>query len=272
MRAWAVWASAVALFGVSLGDPSVAWADEPSSAKDTAEPAEKPAPPEAKRPARPPLPPAPETKPLPWQHHLDIGPLFALVARPASHDDKGQPSAVRYAPGFGVGVGLRLPVHRNLDVAGYFVDSQHVVELPPGALGVAGTIESPRVHAFSFGARVAPALSLGPRTRAWLSAGAGWGRLEFDRMKATEPLGAFTIRERSMSFVEISLGLGASFEVIPRWLRVQLEVTGAFVPSQVGSAIERAQAIDAAGKKRTILGLPKLDGVITPSLGLMLLL
>ncbi len=249
MRAFELWVSAAVLSCLVLGGLGHARADEGVEASTLS------------------------SAPLPWQRHLDIGPVAGLVSRPASHDDAGAPSPVRYGPGFGIGVGLRVPLFRFLEVAGYFIDAQHAVELPPGSLGVDGTIESPKVHSFSFGARLSPTIALGPRVRAWAGVGGGWGRMEFSRMTATEPgLGSFVIRDRAMSFVELSLSLGASFEIVPRWLRLSLELSGAVVPSQVGTAVERVQTIDAEGKKRWIDGLPRQDGVFTQTVGLLLLL
>jgi hypothetical protein len=53
---------------------------------------------------------------------------------------------------------------------------------------------------------------------------------------------------------------------------VQLELTGAFILGQEGTATDPAQAIDGAGKKRNIGGLPQLDASLVQTLGLSLLL
>ncbi len=80
------------------------------------------------------------------------------------------------------------------------------------------------------------------------------------------------IRERADSVVELPVGLGASFEVIPRWLSIQLELTYAFDVGQVGTGQDRAQAIGDDGRKLDIGGLPRLDGLLVQTVGISLLL
>jgi hypothetical protein len=129
------------------------------------------------------------------------------------------------------------------------------------------------VTTFSFGARLSPALPFRERGRLWLTAGVGWGRLEFDRMEVTEPgREPFVVRERSASFAEIPIGLGASYEIVPRWLTIEIEATGAFVLGQEGSSERSFQAIDSSGKMRSIAGLPLVDATFVQTLGLSLLL
>ena len=84
--------------------------------------------------------------------------------------------------------------------------------------------------------------------------------------------GRYVIRERRASIVEVPLGLGGSFEVVRGWLAIQIELTGSVMVSQEGNALERAQAIDASGKRRTVASLPLLDASFTQSVGLSLIL
>jgi hypothetical protein len=72
--------------------------------------------------------------------------------------------------------------------------------------------------------------------------------------------------------VEIPIGVGAAFEIIPRWLRIHLELTGSFIPGQTGAALEHAQTIDPAGKPRDVGPMPKLDYSIAQTIGLSLVL
>jgi hypothetical protein len=53
---------------------------------------------------------------------------------------------------------------------------------------------------------------------------------------------------------------------------VHLELSYAFDLSQEGTGQRGAQAIDAAGKKRDIGGLPRLSGLFVQTLGVSLLL
>jgi hypothetical protein len=163
-------------------------------------------------------------------------------------------------------------VLRYLRFTAYFVSARHDVALPPGALGQSGEISLDSVSTYSFGARLSPTIPWSARARSWISVGGGWGRLEFGKMRVTEGASAFTVKERSASFVEIPLGLGTSFDIIPNWLSIELEVTGAFALGQEGDALREVQAIDAQGRRRAVSGFPELDATFVQTLGLSLIL
>lgn len=227
----------------------------------------------AEPPPRPPLPPAPAPLPVPWERHLDLGLDGAIVVTLANADGAGQPTPVRFRPAVGLGARLSIDVLRWLRFSAYLVDARPPLTLPEGALGGPGTVASDWAHVFRFGARFAPMLALTDRLRLWASAGIGWGRIEYPRMSVTEPgRAAFMIRERADSVLDLPVGIGASFEVIPRWLRLELDLSYGIGLSQQGTGLDAAQAIDAEGRKRVIAGLPKIDGTVVQTLGVSLLL
>jgi hypothetical protein len=246
--------------------------EEQTQTPKSSDPGKTGAPAKTAEPRPPPLGAGEPATPPPWRRSIDVGIDLAFVSRPAASDDEGSPTPVRYDPGIGYGVHGRIHLLRHLRFTAYFVEAEHHVELPPGSLGQAGAIELDSVSMFSFGARLMPTWPFSDRLRSWLTVGAGWGRLEVDRMKVIEAGGELTVRERSMSFVEIPVGIGTSFDIVPRRLALEVEVTGAFVVGQQGSSIQSAQAIDAAGKVRSIGGFPKLDGSFVQTIGLSLLL
>lgn len=269
----------------ALAAPGIARAgDSPSASSSSAPASTAPAPqapttaatapsdPAAGKPPRPPpLPPTPSPT-LPWDRLLDVGGDFVLIARPATGDAQGRPSGVRYQPATGFGVHLRWPLLTHLHIEGYFTDCHMPVVIPDGALGPTDTITSPPVETYAFGARLSPRLVWG-RLTAWVTAGAGWGRLELRRMTATTASGAtYTVRERSGSFVELPLGLGVSWEIVPRWISIDFQATAAFVVGQRGNAFEDFQAVDAAGHVRNIGPLPLMDASLLQTIGLSLLL
>ena len=226
----------------------------------------KPAAIEPEAPPRPPLPPEPPSTPLPWERHLEVGADLLFVARPTS-------SAVHLGVAAGYGAHLTWELLRYLRCTFYVEGARQSLSFDAGALGQPGPISSPSVSSYMFGARFSPTLPLTPRLRAWLTAGVGWGRLEYGRMTTSDPgQAAFSIPERSGYVVELPLGGGIAFDLIPRWLSIQAELTGAPLLGHQGSAFEPAQAIDAAGKKRTIGALPTFDASIVQSIGLSLLL
>jgi hypothetical protein len=221
------------------------------------------------KPPRPALPPAPPAEPLPWARSLDVGPDLAIVFRPTPGGD----DAIHYAPAAGLGLHGRIALHRYLRFSAYFVSATHEVELPSSALGLGGDLAVDDAATYSFGARLQPTWPLSERLRLWASAGAGWGRVEVGRMSVIEPgKPSFEVRERGESFVELPLGLGGSYDLIPRWLAIDVELTSAFVIDQHEGAFGAAQAIDADGKKRAIGAFPAFDAAIVQTLGLSLIL
>jgi hypothetical protein len=211
--------------------------------------------------------------PLPWERHLEFGPDVAFVSLPASADADDRATPVRFDPAIGFALHLNIELIRYLRFTAYLVDSRHTLQLPPGSLGLEGEIHAERVHTFRFGARFSPTLPLTTRARLWGTLGMGWGQLEFSPMTVKEPgLRSFMIRKRADSVLELPLGVGAAFEVVPRWLSVQLEFTYAFDLKQQGTGQAGVQTIDDAGRKRAVGGLPRLDGLLVQTFGVSLLL
>jgi len=256
-----------------LAAASPAWAADPPPAAPKAAEAGKTADPADTKPARPPLPDQPPRKPLPWEQHLEIGTGLAIVAVPGAQDGDRNATSVRLRPDVGFHVRLSWEVMRYLWFTGYAVESRHPLELPGGSLGVPVALTGPAAWMFTFGARISPTFPLGPRVRIWATAGAGWGRIGYPRLCPTQPCGGdWVVRERAAYLVEIPLGIGAAFEIVPRWLRLHVETTGSVIPSQTGEALEHTQTIDNAGKMRDVGPMPRIDGAITQTIGLSLVL
>jgi len=232
---------------------------------------ERPAPVEEARPPRPPLPPARPPVRLPWARNVELGADVALVFRPASVGADDAQASIRYEPALGFGAHARWEIFRYLRFNAYFLGASHALRIPEGALGIPGKVESASVDTFSFGARLAPTLPLGDRARAWVSVGIGYGRFEFPKMYLAE-LGPYPVRERAMSFAEVPAGIGISYDLIRDWLTLELEVLGALALGQDGTSTQRAQAIDAEGRRRSIGGLPVIDATFVQTLGLSIVL
>ncbi|MDI1433930.1 hypothetical protein [Polyangium sorediatum] len=239
-----------------------------SASEEAADAAAAPAAPEP--PPRPKeLPPLDITEP-PFTRHVDFGGGVALVHRIPSGD-----TGVRYPASVGMGLWARVDITRYLRASLYAVRTERDFNMPSGALGLVGDPGDAEFYTYSFGLRIAPTWRITPRARAWVSAGAGWGRLELGRFSvATSGGSVFPVRERAASFVEIPLGLGASFDVVPRWLALEIETTGAFYPetAQRGRAFEEEQAIDASGRRVTVGPFPRFAGGFVTTLGLSLVL
>jgi len=202
-----------------------------------------------------------------------------MVVRPLS--DAEIENGTRYAPAPAWGLHLRWRLLSFLRFHAYFVDSHHTVELPQGALvpstdnAIASdaTPSEISVATFVFGGRLAPTWELSERLRLWLAAGVGWGRFEYPTMTITEADGAqFEVRERDGSFVEFPFSVGGSFDVIDRWLAVELELTAAPATGQSGSAHRTFQTTDADGQIRQVGGFGAIEASFTQTIGLSLIL
>lgn len=224
-------------------------------------------------PPRPEHPDLPDSDGLPWHRRIEIGGELAFISRHASTTKDGEETGINYEPAVGFGFHARWAIFDHLQVVAYFVDAHHTVSLPPGALGLPGDHDLPRVAVYSFGARLSPTWPWADWARSWLTGGIGWGRYEFDRMQVKETgKPSYEIRERSSTFVEVPLGVGTSFEIWPNWLAFTIEATAAPVFDPGGSAVEDAQAIDADGKKRNVGAFPESSAHLVQTLGLSLLL
>ena len=255
--------------------PKAAGADKAALPDDAAKPTDKaqPADDTVGKPPRPPLPPEPPRKPLPWAQHLEVGGGLAITALLADGTTEGKPTQVHLKPNAGFHLRLSWEVLRYLWFTGYLVEANHALDLPAGSLGLPGTLSGGSAHTYTFGGRISPTLPIGSRVRLWITAGAGWGQVQYPLLTVKQPGHAsFTVAERSASIVEVPLGVGAAFEIVPRWLRLHLELTGSLLPSQIGEALEHAQAIDDAGKMRDVGPMPHLAGSIVQTIGLSLVL
>jgi len=228
---------------------------------------------------RPPLPDIAVPEPPRWRRHLEVGGDFAVVARPFTNGL--DPSSIGYNPAVGWGVHLRWPIFDWLRFHAYFLDAHHGLDIPQGALAAptsvsispAASIDTGAVETFSFGGRLAPTWPISERLRAWVSAGIGWGRFNFPVMTVTEPGGhAYEVQDRSGVFVEFPLGIGASFDVIERWLAIELESTIAPVTGQSGDAYEVFQAIDADGEIADVGPFGAIEASFVNTVGLSLIL
>ncbi len=220
------------------------------------------------------LPEAPE-----WERHIEVGADFAFVIRPfaAAEIDNG----VGYDPAPAWGLHLRWRIASFLRFHAYFVDAHHNLQIPQGALVAKtarsispdATIDEASVTTFVFGARLAPTWEITDRLRAWIGAGVGWGRFEFPVMVVRERNDVtYQVRARDGVFVEFPISIGASFDIIERWLAIELEATGAPITGQSGDAHATVQAVDADGNLVDVGGFGAIQASFVNTIGLSLIL
>jgi hypothetical protein len=265
------YASACAWMAISVVAPRPAAAAEPPPA--SAEPALP-----SLDEARPALSPAPEPAPVPWQHHIEVGGGLAVSELLAHVDGDGKPTPVRFAPGAGFHVDLSWQFYRTLRFTAYMVEHFHALDLPPGSLlpkGTVGTLAPASMHAYSFGVRFSPMLPIGARGRIWVTGGGGFGYLAYDELTvAGVPSSALNpvpvLRARSEEIFEMPFGVGGSIDIIPRLLSIHAEVMATFAPSQIGTALQHGQYVDAAGQAEDVKPMPRLDTSFVQTLGISL--
>lgn len=207
-----------------------------------------------------PVPDEPE-----WTRHIEVGADAAFVLRPFHNGVVESP--IRYESAIAWGLHAHWNALPWLRLTPYFLDVHHGLDIPQGALATSSdntidptwALSDTTVTTYVFGLKVQPTLNFTPRLRAWITAGVGWGRFGFPEMTVItdpeEPDNAetnFVIRQRKSVFVEFPLGLGISFDVIDRWLALELESTAAPMTGQSGNAHERFQAIGPDGTVRDV--------------------
>lgn len=207
-----------------------------------------------------PVPDEPE-----WTRHIEVGADAAFVMRPFNNGVVASP--IRYESAIAWGLHAHWSALPWLRLTPYFLDVHHGLDIPQGALAVptpatidpSWTLSDSTVTTYVFGLKVQPTLEFTPRLRAWLTAGIGWGRFNFPEMTVSTDPGDpdnpdknFVVRPRKSVFVEFPLGLGISFDVIDRWLALELESTAAPMTGQSGNAHERFQAVGPDGNVRDV--------------------
>jgi hypothetical protein len=182
-----------------------------------------------------------------------FGPDFGVLSRPADASS---------APGATYGAGLAWGVHGQiiaapwLRFAAYYLHGSQPVTFADGALGVPWKLDgSTTLSSYVLGARLEPTWSPTSRLHLWLSVGAAWGRTAIGAMHVSAP-SPFDLASREGVLVEIPMGLGGNFDVIPRWLGAGFDATYGPVMSQTGDIYGDAHAIDASGRAVVAHGMP----------------
>ena len=254
-----------------LDDDGDAPPKKPAPTKPEAEPSRREAPKNLPPPADP---RADEQAPRPFlakgsdeaERHVEVGPDVGLWSRPAKGD------GVSYAPGFAWGIHARAELHRYLGFRAYLSNAKHAVDAPRGSLGLSDTqVDQPDLEVIQLGARAEPTLMPTPTLRLWAGLGIAWARAT-----APEPSssGAVQIRsaDRSGVLLEYSAALGATWDVVPRWLAATVSASGGLVADQTGDLFQDRAVGDGAGGTTTLGAMPELAGSYAVQLGLGMIL
>lgn len=198
-------------------------------------------------------------KPVAFERHLDVGGGVGIFERltdaPTSSD------SIEYDPAIGYTVFVRWDLLRNLGFAAHYTEVKHDVNIPRGALGTrGGIVSSDGMQTYLVGARLQPMIPF-RRARCWLSVGVAWGHAEFDEMIVAEPdVEPFRVRGRDDVLLDYELGVGGSYDVVPKWFVVSADLAYGLVDSRTADAFGTVQAVDSSGSKRQIAALPAVTG------------
>jgi opacity protein-like surface antigen len=178
----------------------------------------------------------------------EISALAGLSARPAASDANENPDGIGYGPGLQLSFQARGYVWSWLNAAIYHRRASHEIDLPRGAAGLDYEhISMDKVLVYSLGARLEPTYHVSEAFRTWVSVGVGWGRMTLGKVHVQESDRSYTVPDRAGVFVEVPLGLGASYEVVPRWLAVQAEADIAHLSNQSGGLHGSTPYVDSNG-------------------------
>lgn len=200
------------------------------------------------------------------ERRLEVGVLFGGVVRP-SGDER-----VQYDPGSFVGGYLRPEVRPWLNVTAFVRREWVPVHVRPGGLDTSDSFPAdlvqPDIRVSTLGLLVEPTWVFHPRLRAFGILGALWSRIS-----APAPTweGFDLVAERSGVETDLVLGAGASFDIIPNWLTLQLRIKHGIVLDHFGRVFEPLQAV-RDGSIVYFAPLPRPESVTDATLALGVIL
>lgn len=207
--------------------------------------------------------------PSPWQERLELG-----VATGAAHR-RASTGTASYRAGFEYGLYLRVRFLDWLHVRALSTTGTVPVTLGADPLGACTTLGASECATtrfsqksftlYTIGAALEPTWNVSSRFQVWGSLGIAWGRHSSSGL-TTEPTTPDGLRlsgaERVGVFLQYSLGLGAGYELIPRWLRVSARVSYGIFSADNGSQHRSVQTFDQRGRRLELGGFPFFDDAV----------
>lgn len=184
-------------------------------------------------------------------HLFEVGPSVSWSKRTTTD------GPVTYEAGMGQGAYLKAGVHRYVGVSLRYQRAFHDVTIDAGntpAPGKTYSLDALRIE--TLGAYAHPTWSFTPRLRVWGTVGIGWSVMQLPSVKVDPPDG-LVLRPRRGVFQEVPLGLGAAFDVHPRWLVASLDWMIALPYSRTGELFSNDRYYDQQGKPAEATPFPK---------------
>ncbi|HSC87633.1 MAG TPA: hypothetical protein VLC09_10200 [Polyangiaceae bacterium] len=197
---------------------------------------------------------------------VELAFLFGSVIRPSGQD------AIHYETGYFLGGSARVELAPWMGVRLLYREEHVPVLVQPGGFDYGTTLPfdftQPDLEIVTIGMRVEPTWVLHPRFRLFGVLGAGWVRM--DAPVPTAP-GFQMEGKRSATEVNMPIGVGVAYEILPNWVNCTMSFTYGVAFDQHGRAYEPLQAV-VDGKIVYLAPLPVLQSVgdLMFSLGVIL--
>jgi hypothetical protein len=209
----------------------------------------------------------------PPYYKADVGASIGWVHRSVRQDRAFNPLGASYDAAIAETAHFAIPLFSWVRIGVFFQHCYHGVNIPDGSLEPAGAgIDKGTMRAYSLGARLEPTLAVSRRLSLRLILGAAWGRLTMPRMKVSTTSRSYEVSEREGVFVEVPMGLGVAFEIIPHWLAITFDSTVAPNVAQSGALFGHTQFIDSTGALDHTQPMPQLNLTWAQMFGLSVLL
>lgn len=190
--------------------------------------------------------------PPPYQ--LELGPDVAFVQRLSASSAAGASAKAALAPGM-LGRAYLWPW---LGLTVRYNRAEHTLVLEPGALqtGAAALEPAADLQVTTLQAALQPTVQIRPTLRLFASAGLGWGSVIAPAIRLPGAT-LSSIRQRRGVQVEVPLGVGLGWWVLPRWVNISYEASLAPAYSSSGDAYSTDIYVNQQGKNAFVGPLPR---------------
>jgi hypothetical protein len=170
--------------------------------------------------------------------YVEVGAQTGVVSRPAAS------AAASYDAAWLVGGHARLELTRYL---GLRMVARH--ESGDGrSTALDQDLELSRLY---MAAIAEPTWAFAPGWSVWLGVGLAWARTTVESSAQT------VVRDRVGVFIEVPVGIGIGFELIPDWLRLSASTQLGFSALQSGNLFNSVHGVDSSGMRVTAPPLPE---------------
>lgn len=193
--------------------------------------------------------PVPHSSGRPKERLAEVGGIIGIAQPVVGDSDVNYDAAPLFA------AYARVPLWEWTALRFLYTRSNHAVQGVPATQGAEAS-KQPNLDILKLQARAELTWHIIPGLELYGGVGIAWGRLEADSVKNAAKDRLIYLRRGVQ--LEYSGVLGASYEVLPRWVALGVDVSGAMYGDQSGSVF-RAATDTYGGETITVAGLPRFD-------------